>query len=164
MPKSNRQKQRDYIATQKAKGLKRLVLWVRPENVETHRIAAEQPQALNRIRRRVETEVERETRARVSARLDRRTERALLAQRRARARRQQASSNRPPEMIRFKVRPPGAVRNRLKAAGWFYDPVDVVWHLPENPEAWPATERLLDELEPYDIERLVKPLDDEASG
>ena len=159
MPKTNRQKQRDYIAAKKAQGLKRLVLWVQPENVEAHRVAAEQPQALNRIRRRVEAEVERETRARVGARLDRRTERALLAQRRARARRLQAGSNRPPDMIRFLYRPPGKIRDRLKARGWEYDPVAAVWHLPDDPETWPDTERLLKDLEPYHIERLAEPLD-----
>ncbi len=83
----------------------------------------------------------------------------MLAQKRAQARRQHAGSNRPPEMIRFRARPPAAVRNRLKASGWWYDPVAAVWHLPDEPEAWPATERLLDKLDAaYDIERLVDPL------
>ena len=155
----NREKQRKHVAAKKAQGLKRVVLWVRPEDAEAHKIAAEQPQALNRIRKTVEARIERETWARVAARLDRRTERALLAQRRAQARRLQAGSNRPPEKIRFKSRPPGKIRNRLKASGWLYDPVAAVWHLPEDPETWPASQRLLDELDAYDIEHLADPLD-----
>ena len=34
-----------------------------------------------------------------------------------------------------------------------------VWHLPADPEAWPATQRLLDRLDGYGIERLSTPLD-----
>ena len=40
------------------------------------------------------------------------------------------------------------------------NPVAAVWELPDDPEAWPAIERLLDDLEPYGIERLSKPLDE----
>ena len=107
------------------------------------------------IRQELEPQIERW----IAADLTRKTRHALLAQRRARARRLQAGSNRPPEMIRFRKRPPGKERERLKDQGWEYDPVAAVWHLPEDPEAWPATEKLLDELETYDIERLVEPLD-----
>lgn len=159
MTKTSAQYQRDYIAAQKAKGLKRLVLWVQPEDVETFQLAAQQPHALGKLRKRIRTEIEPGIRDGLEADLTRKTRRALLAQRRARARRLQAGSNRPPEMIRFAKRPPGRLRNRLKAQGWDYDPVAAVWHLPDDPEAWPASERLLDELDAYDIERLAEPLD-----
>ncbi len=72
------------------------------------------------------------------ARLRQKTERAMLVQKRAQA------------------RPPATVRNRLKAAGWLYDPVAAVWHLPTDPEEWAAARRLLDELEQYDIQRLAQ--------
>ena len=49
------------------------------------------------------------------------------------------------------------MRNRLKFAGWLYDPVAAVWHLPDDPARWPKTVRLLDELEKYGIERLALP-------
>ena len=159
MTKTSAQYQRDYIAAQKAKGLKRLVLWVQPEDVETFQLAAQQPHALGKLRKRIRTEIEPGIRDGLEADLTRKTRRALLAQRRARARRLQAGSNRPPEMIRFANRPPGRLRNRLRAQGWDYDPVAAVWHLPDDPETWPASERLLDELDAYDIERLAEPLD-----
>ena len=73
------------------------------------------------------------------------------------ARRMLAASNRPPELIRFLTRPPAISRNRLKSSGWLYDPVAAVWHLPDDPAQWPETERLLDELEQYGIERLALP-------
>ena len=62
-------------------------------------------------------------------------------------------------MIRFTSRPPAALRNRLKDPGLGLYPVAVVWHLPEDLDAWAATERLLNELDPYGIERLAAPLD-----
>ena len=156
----NREKQRKHVAAKKAQGLKRIVLWVQPEHVETHKIAAENPHALAQLRREVQARIEREMWDRVAAKMERRVERAFLAQKRAQVRRQQTGSNRPPERVRFKARPPGAIRNRLKAAGALYNPVAAVWELPDDPEAWPAIERLLDDLEPYGIERLSKPLDE----
>ena len=159
MPKTNAQKQRDYIAAQKAKGLKRVVLWLQPEDVDLFQTAAQNPHAIAKLRRRIRAEIEPDIRKKVEAELTRKTHRAMIVQKRAQARRLQAGSNRPPELIRFKSRPPGAVRNRLKAAGWWWDTVAAVWHLPDDPAAWPATERLLDELEPHGIERLAKPLD-----
>ena len=56
----NRGKQRRHVATKKARGLKRVVLWVQPEHVETHKIAAENPHALAPLRREVEARIERE--------------------------------------------------------------------------------------------------------
>lgn len=157
--KQNREKQRRYTAAKKAQGLKRIVLWVQPEDVVSLRLAAKQPHALAQQRAKVEAEIERQMWGKVAAKLERRTERAMLAQKRAQARRQTAGSNRPPELIRFERRPPGAVRNRIKAAGWVYDPVAVVWHLPDNPEVWPDVQKLLDALDGYGIEHLSKPLD-----
>lgn len=159
MPKSNRQKQRDYIAAQKAKGLKRLVLWVQPEDVDTLRAATRQPHIMAELERRVRDEIIPEIRDQVERELLLRQRRAILAQKRAQVRRLQAGSNRLPELIRFAKRPPGDVRNRLKASGWIYDPVRAVWILPDDPETWPDTERLLNDLERYDIERLAEPLD-----
>ena len=159
MPKSSAQYQRDYIAAQKAKGLKRLVLWLQPEDVNLFQTAARQPHALGKLRRRIRAEIEPDIRKKVEADLTRKTQRAILAQKRAQVRRQQAGSNRPPELIRFAKRPPGTVRNRLKKFGWVYDLGRAVWILPDDPAVWPDTERLLKELEPYDIERLAEPLD-----
>lgn len=160
MTKTSAQYQRDYIAAQKAKGFKRLVLWVQPEDVETFQLAAQQPHAMAKLRRRIRTEIEPTIRDSVNAELTRKTRRAMLAHERAKARRLQAGSNRPPEMIRFAKRPPAKLRNRLKdVEGWWYDGVKAVWHLPDDPEAWPATQKLLDELDAYDIERLAEPLD-----
>ena len=162
-PNDKHKNQRKFIAARKAEGLERLILWVKPEDKSALKEIARQPHAIAKRRAEIEAEIRRELgpqiKKRVEAELTRKTRRAMLAQKRAQARRQQAGSNRPPEMIRFKTRPPGAVRNRLKADGWWYDTVAAVWHLPNDPETWPATERLLDELDAaYGIERLVEPL------
>lgn len=159
MPKSSAQYQRDYIAAQKAKGLKRTVLWLQPEDVNLFQTAARQPHALGKLRRRIRAEIEPDIRKKVEADLTRKTQRAILAQKRAQVRRQQAGSNRPPELIRFAKRPPGTVRNRLKKFRWVYDLGRAVWILPDDPASWPDTERLLKELEGYEIERLIEPLD-----
>ena len=159
MTKTSAEYQRDYIAAQKAKGLKRIVLWVQPEDVDLFQTAARNPQALNRLRRRIRAEIEPGIREKVEAELTRKTQRAILAQKRAQVRRQQAGSNRPPELIRFAKRPPWAVRQRLKKFDWVYDIERAVWILPDDPDAWSDTERLLKEFECYDIQRLVEPLD-----
>ena len=151
------EKQRRFVAAKRAAGLKRLVLWVQPEDVEAVRLVARQPHALARYRAEVERELRPKIESKISGRLERRTMRAMLVQRRAQARRTLAGSNRPPELVRFLTRPPAKIRNRLKSSGWLYDPVACVWHLPDDPAQWPETERLLDELEQYGIERLALP-------
>ena len=126
---------------------------------------SQQPHAMVRYRAKVERDlrakIERDLRAKIerkiSARLDRRTTHAMLVQRRAQARRTLAGSNHPPELIRFLTKPPAVVRNDLKYAGWLYDPVAAVWHLPDDPADWPRTVRLLVELKQYGIERLALP-------
>lgn len=143
MSSRNRENQRRFIATRKAQGLKRLVLWVAPEQVEDMRLVAKQPHALARLRRQIIEDLRPKIERQVRDELARKTRRAMLAQKRAQARRQQAGSNRPPEMIRFTQRPPAALRNRLKAAGWLYDPVAALWHLPDDPGLWDASEALL---------------------
>ena len=159
------EKQRRFVAAKRAAGLKRLVLWVQPEDVEAVRLVARQPHVVARYRVKVERDLrskfERDLgpkiKREVSARLDRRTTHAMLVQRRAQARRTLAGSNRPPQLIRFLTKPPGVVRNDLKLAGWVYDPVAAVWHLPDHPADWPRTLRLLIELRPYGIEHLALP-------
>ena len=150
--------QRKFVAAKKAAGLERLILWVRPEDKESLKVISQQPHAMARYRAEVERELRPKIESKISRRLERRTMRAMLVQRRAQARRTLAGSNRPPELIRFLKKPSGAVRNQLKSAGWLYDPVAAVWHLPDDPKKWPETERLLDELEKYSIERLSLPL------
>lgn len=159
MSEENRTYQRRYADARKAEGRKRIALWVREEDIDDLRLAARQSQALSKLKRQVIADLRPKIEAQVAGELTRKTRRAMLAQRRAQARRQAAGSNRPPELIRFVTRPPATVRNRLKAAGWLYDPIGAVWHLPDDPATWPATERLLDELDAYDIERLAEPLD-----
>lgn len=151
----NLENQHRFVEAKKAQGLKRVILWARPEDEEALRLAARQPHALAKLRKRVEKELERELRTEVAAKLRRRTERALLAQARAEARTQPAGANRPPTAIRCEARPPAALRGRLRAAGWLYDPVAAVWYLPDDPSLWSASERLLGDLEPYGILRLA---------
>lgn len=147
----NLENQHRFVEAKKAQGLKRVILWARPEDEEALRLAARQPHALAKLRRRVEKELERELRAEVAEKLRRRTERALLAQARAAARLHPAESNRPPPRVRFERIPPASERNRLKAAGWRYDPVAAVWHTPDDPALWSATEALLGALAAYGV-------------
>ena len=158
----NLEAQRRFVDEKQGLGLKRVVLWARPEDVETLKALAGQPHAaaqhLAELRARIERDLEPQIRAEVAAKLRRRTERAMLVQIRAAGRRRPVEANRPPECIRFTHRPPAATRERLKAAGWLYDPVAALWHLPEDPALWDATERLLASLAPYPYLALAKPL------
>ena len=149
--------QRKFVAAKKAAGLERLNLWVRPEDKESLKMISQQPHAMVRYRAKIERDLRPKIEREISARLKRRTMRAMLVQRRAQARRTLAGSNHPPELIRFLTKPPAVVRNDLKYAGWLYDPVAAVWHLPDHPADWPRTVRLLVELEQYGIERLALP-------
>jgi hypothetical protein len=163
----NRENQERFAQAQKELGLKRLMLWVRPEDADTLKLAAKQPHSLAALRKKIEAELEREMRPivkqKVEAKLRRRTERALLVQKRSQARKRLSGSNRPPECIRFNRIPPSALRGRLKASGWLYDPVAVIWHLPDDPSLYEASEALLRELETYDIEKLDRPDPDEET-
>ena len=150
--------QRKFVAARKAAGLERLILWVRPEDKDRLKVISRQPHAMARLAAQIERELRPKIESKISGRLERRTMRAMLVQRRAQARRTLAGSNRPPELVRFLTKPSGAVRNQLKSSGWLYDPVACVWHLPDDPAQWPETERLLDELDSYSIERLSLPL------
>lgn len=149
------------MAEKRAQGLKRVVLWARPEDVGALKEIAGQPHAvaqrLAELRARIERELVPQIRAEVASKLRRRTERAMLAQRRAEGRQRPIEANRPPECIRFTSKPPAATRARLKAAGWLYDPVAALWHLPDDPALWSATERLLADLAPFPHLALAKP-------
>jgi len=160
----NTENQRRFIKAKKEQGLRRLILWVRPEDVEPLKEISRQPHTIAKRRAKVQAEIERELRpaikAKVAAQLERKTQRALLIQKRAQARLHPASSNRPPSRLRFEARPPATIRNRIKAAGWFYDPVAAVWHLPDDPDQWPALEHLLSELgASYGFQRLSEPME-----
>ena len=69
---------------------------MQPEDVETFRLAAWNSHAPGRLRARTGTEIEPRVRDRVDAELTRKTRRAMLARKRAQARRLEAGSNRPP--------------------------------------------------------------------
>ena len=101
-------------------------------------LAAKQPHALAKLKRAVQDELKPEIERQVRHQLTRTTRRAMLAQRRAQARRQAAGSNRPPERVKFTQRPPAAI-----------------WHLPDDPSHWEAVERLLVQFEPMDFCRSV---------
>ena len=153
---SNAEKQRRFVEAKKDAGLRRLVLWARPEDVEDLKLAARQPHSLAKLKKRVEAELVPEIEAKVRDQLKRRTERALLAQARAEARKHPARSNSPPPRVRFTKRPPEAVRSRLRAAGWRYDPVAAVWRTPASEALWDATEALLADLGEWEPLRLAE--------
>jgi hypothetical protein len=160
----NAEKQRKFIAAKKASGLLRLVLWARPDDVEALKLAARQPHSLSELRRKIEQELRKELepaiRNRVKRELYLKTKRAMMLQKRTEARQRPIGANRPPECIRFEKAPPAARRNALKAAGWLYDPVAVIWHLPDDPASYAASERLLSALAEFGVSRLAKPEED----
>lgn len=158
---SNVEKQRKFVVAQKAAGLRRVVLWAQPEDVDALKLAAKQPHSLAQLRAKVEAELRKEIeprlRRKVEDQLYAKTHRAILAQKRAQARRAAIGANRPPECIRFEKAPPAVRREALKVAGWLYDPVAAVWHLPADPASYEATERLLEALSAFGVVRLAKP-------
>ena len=113
--------QKKFIAKQQAAGLKRVIQWARPEDIDDLKLAAQQPHSLAKLRAQIETdiraELEPKIRVKVAAELKRKTERAMLVQKRKAARLQPADSNAPPERLRFKARPPGSIRKARKRAG-----------------------------------------------
>jgi hypothetical protein len=90
--RTNAGNQRRYVAARKARGLKRLILRVRPEDYAMLKDITRQPHAIAAMRDRVRAEVEAELRpvieAKVRAEMTRRTRRAFLVQKRALVRRQ----------------------------------------------------------------------------
>lgn len=159
--KKNTENQKRFIEAKRSEGLTRVILWARPEDIESLKMIAQQPHSIAKLRKQVEAETVRrigpKIREQVKAELLRKTRRALLIQSRAYAQRQKAGSNTPPEAIRFTRRPPAAIRNTLKSGGWLFDPVAVVWHLPNDPSKWQEVQRLLDRLEEFGITKLTIP-------
>jgi hypothetical protein len=161
--KTNLSNQHRFVDAKKKQGLKRLVMWVRPEDVSALKLAAQQPHSLAKLRKQVEADVTANLKPQIINKVEgmllKRTNRAMLAQKRAQARKSLAGSNRPPNCVRFTIRPPAAQRAALKDGGWLYDPVAAVWHLPDDPATFGATERLLDSMEALGVERLVNDVD-----
>ena len=155
----NLENQKRFVEAKKNAGLKRVVLWARPEDVDALKTIARQPHAIAKLAKKVERELRPVIEQKIAGQLEAKTRRAMLTQKRAAAQRHPASSNSPPALIRFAFRPPAAVRDKIKAAGWLYDPVAAVWHLPEDPKQWPTVQGLLDELAPYGVTPLANPQD-----
>ena len=57
--KTNLQNQHTFVAKKKAQGLKRVILWVRPEDVESLKEIALQPHAIAKRKAEIETELKR---------------------------------------------------------------------------------------------------------
>ena len=59
---TNLENQRRFVAAKKAQGLRKLVLWVRPEDVEAVQEIACQPRAIAKRHKQVQARIERELR------------------------------------------------------------------------------------------------------
>ncbi len=124
----------------------RLSLWVRVGDAEAHQLAAWSPHAMGRLRDRLAAELAPEIRRRVALRMARQADNAREMQERA------GRHGR----IRFVTRPPATARNRLKDAGWRYDPAGDVWIRPPDPARRDASAPLLEELaEAYGVRRVA---------
>ena len=143
-----------FVVRMKAEGRRQVRLRVPDEHVAAHRAAAAgRPQELERLR----SHVEAKCREHVLHWLDRWNHMALRRAARAEVLRHPAGSNAPPARIRFGTIPPEGFRERLRAAGWWYDWIAAVWNLPDDPVRWPATDALVKEAEAAGIalERLA---------
>jgi hypothetical protein len=159
--KTNTENQKRFVDAKKDQGLKRVILWARPEDVDALKTIARQPHSIAKLRNKVERELiktmQPKIREKVAEQLTKKTRRAMLIQKRAAALRQPASSNAPPETIRFGSKPEARIRDKLKSGGWLYDPVAAVWHLPTDPAHWPEVQQLLDQLTMYSPVYLMVP-------
>ena len=155
----HREAQRRHEAAQRAAGLKRIRLWVRPEDVAALQEAARSPHGLARLRKQALKEIKAELRDEVGERLKRETEKAMVVQARADARAHPSGSNSLPPRVRFERRPPKSIRQKARYRGWLYDPVSACWWLPDDPDRWPASEALIEEAEAAGIavQRLASP-------
>lgn len=154
-------------AAQQANGLRQVTVWVREEDAETLRLFVKQPHALASVRESLRAEIVDELRAELSKKLTpkitqqvrqkltRSIQRAIKLQERAKYKRiENVRKNTPPPFIRFNKKPPMEIREQIKKAGWIYNPVARVWITPKNEEEWAATEKILKNLEQYEIEHL----------
>ena len=57
---TNLENQRRFVAAKKAQGLRKLVLWVRPEDVQALQEIARQPRAIAKRHKQVQARIERE--------------------------------------------------------------------------------------------------------
>ena len=162
MSKTNSyENQKRFLQAKKDQGLKRVILWARPEDVDSLKTIARQPHAIAKLRKKVEGELTRKLKSELEPairnQLRRKTLRAFLLEKRKTSRQHPHTSNSPPPLIRFNHRPPKEVREKVRAAGGIYDPVACVWHLPSDPSEWSAVQKLLDELDEYSVTPLAFP-------
>lgn len=159
--KVNLERQNRYVDRQKAKGMKRLILWVPEEEAEEIKLCTRQPHALAKLRKEVEAEViatlTKKIERQVYTRIAKKVERSILAQRRSQARRVEVKKNSPPDCIRFAKRPPATRRQALKDAGWVYDIADAIWHLPTDPIGYSKSNALIKNMAEWDPIKLEKP-------
>jgi hypothetical protein len=67
---NNRLNQQRFAQAQKDQGLKRMMLWVRPEDAEALKLAAKQPHSLALLRRKVDAELLRKLRQILTKKVD----------------------------------------------------------------------------------------------
>ena len=101
--KVNLERQNRNVDRQKAKGMKRLILWVPEKESEEIKLCTRQPHALAKLRKEVEAEVittlTKKIERQVYTRIAKKVERSILAQRRSQARREEVKKNSPPRAL-----------------------------------------------------------------
>ena len=144
-------RQKRYREAQKAKGLKQVLLWARPEDIPLLKEAARSPHALARMQREVRAsvveEVERDVRQREIVKIRKRQERDLLAQARKSVKRLKEGSNVSPSALKIRPEPTEHEKTLMRRALWFYDPVIAMWRLPWQHERYASSLAICRELE-----------------
>lgn len=141
-------RQKRYREAQKAKGLKQVLLWARPEDIPLLKEAAESPHALARLRKEVRAKVEKEVRGREARNIRRKQHRDLLRQARRTVQVIRGGDNESTAIgVRISPRPTEHLKTLMRRNMWTWDPVIAVWRLPWMHERYASSIAMCRELE-----------------
>lgn len=140
--------QRRYRERQKERGLKQVLLWVKPEDVDLIKEAAESPHMMARLRKEVRAKVEKDIRSREWRTLHRKQRRDLLRQARRTVQLIKGGDNEwSPMGVRISPRPTEHLVTMMRRNMWTWDPVIAVWRLPWMHERYASSIAMCRELE-----------------
>lgn len=140
---------RDWRAAKERNGLKRIEVWVRPEDVAALREAARSPHALSRLRKKVRAEVRAELDVEAMRVLRRKARRDVLRQIRRDVQRVAAGSNAMPMFVKVTPPPPPVVVRLMRRSRMTFDPVRAIWSVPHDLDAQAAAVQIVGELDRF---------------
>lgn len=145
-------RQKRYREAQKAKGLKQVLLWARPEDIPLLKEAARSPHALARMQREVRAsvveEVSRDVRKREIVNLRKKQRRDLLAQARCTVKLLRGGDNEAsPIGVKIRPEPTEHLKTLMRRNLWTYDPIIALWRMPWMHERYASSMAMCRELE-----------------